>query len=86
MFIMCDGNSTFKILLKSVLSLLFSFFGSPYPDEGLEFSTLWARKVRCTVTSWTWQMRDFPQLPLSVRELNVWGFLIGAEQEALPRG
>lgn len=59
---------------------------SPYPDEGLEFTTLWARKVRCTVTSWTWQMRDFPQLPLSVRELHVWGFLIGAEQEASQRG
>lgn len=58
---------------------------SPYPDEGLEFTTLWARKVRCTVTSWTWQMRDFPQLPLNIRELHVWGFLIGAEQEALQR-
>lgn len=31
-------------------------------------------------------MRDFPQLPLNIRELHVWGFLIGAEQEALQRG
>ncbi|GIX80787.1 protein KIAA0100 [Caerostris darwini] len=58
---------------------------SPYPDEGIEFTTLWARKVRCSVTSWTWQMRDFPQMPLNIRELNLWGFLIGAEQEASPR-
>ncbi|GBN08188.1 Protein KIAA0100, partial [Araneus ventricosus] len=58
---------------------------SPYPEEGLEFTTLWARKVRCSVTSWVWQMRDFPQVPLNIRELNLWGFLIGAEQEAAPR-
>ncbi|KAF8767944.1 Protein KIAA0100 like protein [Argiope bruennichi] len=58
---------------------------SPYPEEGMEFTTLWARKVRCSVTSWVWQMRDFPQVPLNIRELNLWGFLIGAEQEAAPR-
>ncbi|CAL1281511.1 unnamed protein product [Larinioides sclopetarius] len=58
---------------------------SPHPEEGLEFTTLWARKVRCSVTSWVWQMRDFPQVPLNIRELNLWGFLIGAEQEAAPR-
>ncbi|GFS83721.1 protein KIAA0100 [Nephila pilipes] len=58
---------------------------SLYPDEGLEFTTLWARKVRCSVTSWIWQMRDFPQMPLNIREMNLWGFLIGAEQEASPR-
>ncbi|XP_054707310.1 LOW QUALITY PROTEIN: protein hobbit-like [Uloborus diversus] len=58
---------------------------SPYPDEGLEFTTLWGRKVRCSASSWTWQMRDFPQMPLHIRELNIWGFLIGAEQEASQR-
>lgn len=70
----------------SLILTLCYVFKSPYPDEGLEFTTLWARKVRCTVTSWTWQMRDFPQLPLNIRELHIWGFLIGAEQEALQRG
>ncbi|XP_015914174.1 protein hobbit [Parasteatoda tepidariorum] len=58
---------------------------SPYPDEGIEFSTLWARKVRCSASSWTWQMRDFPQVPLNIKELHFWGFLIGAEQEASQR-
>ncbi|KAG8178260.1 hypothetical protein JTE90_018807, partial [Oedothorax gibbosus] len=58
---------------------------SPFPEEGLEFTTLWARKVRCSLTSWTWQMRDFPQMALNIREMHVWGFLIGAEQEASQR-
>ncbi|XP_035224476.1 protein KIAA0100-like isoform X2 [Stegodyphus dumicola] len=58
---------------------------SPYPEEGIEFTTLWARKIRCTAKSWTWQMRDFPQMPLQIRELNIWGFLIGAEEEASHR-
>ncbi|XP_052234314.1 protein KIAA0100-like isoform X2 [Dreissena polymorpha] len=58
---------------------------SPYPDEGLEFVTLWCRYVNTSVKSWTFQFRDYPQLPLKIQDMNIWGRLIGSEVEGAKR-
>ncbi|XP_077510503.1 bridge-like lipid transfer protein family member hobbit isoform X1 [Amblyomma americanum] len=58
---------------------------SPYPEEGMQFSTLWCRRVTGSVKSVTCQLRDFPQFMVDWREFQVWGTLAGAEQEAPPR-
>lgn len=58
---------------------------SPYPEEGLEFSSLWCRRVSGSIKSVTCQLRDFPQLLLDWHDFHWWGTLIGAEQEASPR-
>ncbi|KAH7955432.1 hypothetical protein HPB52_000876 [Rhipicephalus sanguineus] len=58
---------------------------SPYPEEGMQFSTLWCRRVTGSIKSVTCQLRDFPQFMVDWREFQVWGTLAGAEQEAPPR-
>ncbi|KAI0220372.1 Fmp27_GFWDK domain-containing protein [Lamellibrachia satsuma] len=58
---------------------------SPYPEEGLEFTTLWCRQVSASVGLWTLQLRDYPQPLLEVETMHVWGILIGAEQMASNR-
>lgn len=63
-----------------------ALLSSPYPEEGLEFSTLWCRKVNGSIKAVTCQLRDFPQLLLDWRDFNWWGTLAGAEQEASHRG
>jgi len=35
---------------------------------------------------WQYQLRDFPQPLLDVRQMNIWGRLVGAEQVAPKRG
>lgn len=59
---------------------------SPYPSEGLEFLTLWCRMVNVSLSSWMVTMRDYPQPWLEVKDMHLWGRLIGAEQEGLKRG
>lgn len=58
---------------------------SPYPSEGLEFLTLWCRMVNVSLSSWLITMRDYPQPWLEVKDMHLWGRLIGAEQEGLKR-
>ncbi|XP_048751983.2 protein hobbit-like isoform X2 [Ostrea edulis] len=58
---------------------------SPYPAEGLEFLTLWCRMVNVGLSSWLVTMRDYPQPWLDVKDMHLWGRLIGAEQEGLKR-
>lgn len=62
------------------------FFCSPWPEEGLEFTTLWCRAVCASCKEWKFQLRDFPQPLLDIRDLHIWGRLVGAEQEATRRG
>jgi len=59
---------------------------SPWPEEGLEFTTLWCRAVCASCKEWKFQLRDFPQPLLDIRDLHIWGRLVGAEQEATRRG
>ncbi|XP_071446897.1 protein hobbit isoform X2 [Hetaerina americana] len=58
---------------------------SPWPEEGLEFTTLWCRWVRASCRTWRFQLRDFPQPLMLIKEMHIWGKLVGAEQEAPPR-
>ncbi|WAR03618.1 K0100-like protein [Mya arenaria] len=58
---------------------------SPYPDEGLDFTTLWCRYVNLSVKTWTFQFRDYPQLALDIKDMTVWGRLIGSEIEGARR-
>ncbi|PNF40865.1 hypothetical protein B7P43_G15929 [Cryptotermes secundus] len=55
---------------------------SPWPEEGLEFITLWCRSVCASCKEWKFQLRDFPQPLLDIKDLHIWGRLVGAEQEA----
>ena len=59
---------------------------SPWPEDGLEFTTLWCRSVCASCKEWKFQLRDFPQPLLDIRDLHIWGRLVGAEQEATRRG
>ncbi|XP_066998211.2 protein hobbit [Anabrus simplex] len=58
---------------------------SPWPEEGLEFSTLWCRSVTASCKEWKFQLRDFPQPLLDIRVFHIWGLLVGAEQQATRR-
>ncbi|XP_063241781.1 protein hobbit isoform X2 [Bacillus rossius redtenbacheri] len=58
---------------------------SPWPEEGLEFSTLWCRSVSASCCEWKFQLRDFPQPLLDIGHMHIWGRLVGAEQEAMRR-
>ena len=55
---------------------------SPWPDEGIDFTTLWCRAVRGTCRQWRFLLRDFPQPLLDIKELLLFGRLAGAEQQS----
>ncbi|KAG8300516.1 hypothetical protein J6590_074429 [Homalodisca vitripennis] len=59
---------------------------TPWPEEGVEFSTLWCRSVTASCVEWKFQLRDFPQPWLDIGQLHMWGRLVGAEQMATRRG
>lgn len=59
---------------------------SPWPEEGIEFSILWCRVVSLTCKEWKFQLRDFPQPLLHIRQFCICGPLVGAEQVAPKRG
>ncbi|XP_020279424.1 protein KIAA0100 [Pseudomyrmex gracilis] len=58
---------------------------TPWPEDGLEFNTLWVRGISLKCAEWKLQLRDFPQPLLLVENLNVWGRLAGAEALAPSR-
>ncbi|KAK0160967.1 hypothetical protein PV328_008311 [Microctonus aethiopoides] len=58
---------------------------SPWPEDGLEFSTLWVRWIAVKCAEWKLQLRDFPQPLLLVEGLSIWGKLAGAEALAPQR-
>lgn len=55
---------------------------SPWPDEEIDFITLWCRAVRATCHRWRFLLRDFPQPLLDIHELLLFGRLAGAEQQS----
>ncbi|OPL21232.1 hypothetical protein AM593_04358, partial [Mytilus galloprovincialis] len=59
---------------------------SPYPEEGLDFLTLWCRYVTVNINHWTVMLRDYPQPMFDVKNLYLWGRLVGAEQDGTKRG
>lgn len=58
---------------------------APWPEDGLEFNTLWVRGISLKCAEWKLQLRDFPQPLLLVEELSIWGRLAGAEALAPQR-
>ncbi|XP_058805315.1 protein hobbit isoform X2 [Phymastichus coffea] len=58
---------------------------TPWPEDGLEFNTLWVRAISLKCLEWKLQLRDFPQPLLLVDTLSVWGRFAGAEALAPPR-
>lgn len=59
---------------------------SPWPDEGLEFSTGWCRNISLRCEEWKFQLRDFPQPLLEIRRMYLCGLFAAAEQVAPKRG
>ncbi|XP_068629630.1 protein hobbit [Battus philenor] len=60
-------------------------YDSPWPEEGIEFTTLWCRSVSVQCALWQIRLRDFPQPLLSMSELRLWGTLLAAEEQPPPR-
>ncbi|KAG5900629.1 hypothetical protein JTB14_005906 [Gonioctena quinquepunctata] len=58
---------------------------SPWPEEPMEFSTLWCRVVSFRCAEWKFQLRDFPQPLMRIRKCYICGQLVGAEQVAPKR-
>lgn len=58
---------------------------SPWPEEGLDFVTLWCRAVNFSCSEWKFLLRDFPQPMFYVKKMHLFGHLCGAEQAAPPR-
>uniref|UniRef100_A0A1A9X0V8 FMP27/BLTP2/Hobbit GFWDK motif-containing RBG unit domain-containing protein n=1 Tax=Glossina brevipalpis TaxID=37001 RepID=A0A1A9X0V8_9MUSC len=58
---------------------------SPWPEEGLEFTTLWCRNVHVSLSEWKFMLRDFPQPMFYVKTMHLFGILCGAEQAASKR-
>ncbi|CAG9863492.1 unnamed protein product [Phyllotreta striolata] len=58
---------------------------TPWPEEQMEFSTLWCRVVSFRCADWNFLLRDFPQPLMNVKKLYVCGQLVGAEQVAPKR-
>lgn len=58
---------------------------TPWPEDGLEFNTLWVRGIGVKCAEWKLQLRDFPQPLLLVQKLSIWGRLAGAEALPPPR-
>ncbi|KPJ19107.1 UPF0378 protein KIAA0100 [Papilio machaon] len=58
---------------------------SPWPEEGIDFNTLWCRSVSVQCAQWQLRLRDFPQPLLSMTHLRLWGTLLAAEEQPPPR-
>ncbi|CAG7827208.1 unnamed protein product, partial [Allacma fusca] len=58
---------------------------SPWPLDGLEFSTLWCRSIHFDVAKWRVQLRDFPQPLMESKNIHFWGKLAAGEAQATKR-
>jgi hypothetical protein len=58
---------------------------SPWPEEPLEFVTLWCRAINWSCKDWQFLLRDYPQPMFHVTNAHMFGLLCGAEQLASKR-
>ncbi|XP_037084473.1 LOW QUALITY PROTEIN: protein KIAA0100-like, partial [Pollicipes pollicipes] len=58
---------------------------TPWPEDDIQFSTLWCREVVTSCDQWSITLRDYPQKLLDIKRIHLWGRLIGAEQEPVQR-
>ncbi|CAG9773769.1 unnamed protein product [Ceutorhynchus assimilis] len=58
---------------------------TPWPEEDLKFSTGWCRNISLRCEEWKFQLRDFPQPLLQIKQMYLCGQLAGAEQVAPDR-
>lgn len=58
---------------------------TPWPEETLEFVTLWCRAVNWSCAEWKFMLRDYPQPMFHVNSMHMFGLLCGAEQVASKR-
>jgi hypothetical protein len=58
---------------------------TPWPDEPMEFVTLWCRAVNWSCTEWKFMLRDYPQPMFHVTSMHMFGLLCGAEQVSSKR-
>ena len=59
---------------------------SPYPEETVEYSTLFCRMITANASSLRLRLRDFPIALLEIARLSVWGRLLGAEETGRTTG
>lgn len=58
---------------------------TPWPDEPIEFSTLWCRAMNWSCAEWKFMLRDYPQPMFHVTSMHMFGLICGAEQVASKR-
>jgi Golgi-body localisation protein domain/RNA pol II promoter Fmp27 protein domain len=58
---------------------------SPWPEETIEFVTLWCRAINWSCNEWKFMLRDYPQPMFYVTNASMFGLLCGAEQLAPKR-
>jgi Golgi-body localisation protein domain/RNA pol II promoter Fmp27 protein domain len=58
---------------------------TPWPDEPMEFVTLWCRAMNWSCAEWKFMLRDYPQPMFHVTSMHMFGLICGAEQVASKR-
>jgi hypothetical protein len=53
---------------------------TPWPEEPMEFVTLWCRAMNWSCAEWKFMLRDYPQPMFHVTSMHMFGILCGAEQ------
>lgn len=58
---------------------------TPWPEEPMEFVTLWCRAMNWSCAEWKFMLRDYPQPMFHVTNMHMFGLICGAEQAAQKR-
>ena len=75
-------NTRYNTRFGSDMTVRFSL----YPEDGLEFTTLFCRTVTASVKTCVVTLRDYTQPMVDLQDMQLWGRIIGSEQEASKRG
>lgn len=58
---------------------------TPWPEEPIDFVTLWCRAINWSCAEWKFMLRDYPQPMFHVTSMHMFGLMCGAEQVASKR-